>query len=297
MELSENTAAAPTEGYARPASIEDATNRLFVHPLSEIVAKAAITLGVSANVISFTGLALGLIAAVFYYRQPEFIFVLAGFLSMVAWHVLDGADGRVARATGTSSAFGRIIDGICDHLVFTAVYVAMTLSVIAAGVTPWVWALAILAGIAHAFQAAAYEERRQQYQRRSRGETREAVNDALLSVDGKKSVFAIVYDAIQKIASPEFSELDDALQSVRLNSPDQIQRYVDQTAPLVHRWSLLNANNRTILIGIFTLIGQPVLYFVFELIVLNAVMIALLAHERQVESALANKIETEMGTA
>src|SRR3546814_9333837 len=34
------------------------------------------------------------------------------------WLVADGLDGMIARATGTPSAAGRVLDGLCDHGVF-----------------------------------------------------------------------------------------------------------------------------------------------------------------------------------
>jgi phosphatidylglycerophosphate synthase len=43
----------------------------------------------------------------------------------VIWLLADSLDGMVARARGTSSAFGRELDGFCDHGVFLLLYLAL----------------------------------------------------------------------------------------------------------------------------------------------------------------------------
>ena len=275
--------------YGRPNSIEEFSNQYVVHPISAVIAKIAIKLGVSANIVSFIGLGAGWLAAYFYYQQPALGFVLAGFLSMFAWHVFDGADGRVARATGTSSAFGRIIDGICDHLVFGAVYIAFVLYLLKTGSSPMVWLLALAAGASHAVQAAGYEERRQKYQRRTRGIERSEVTDKLLSVDGKKSALAGIYDAAQRLVSGGTSPLDTKLKQMRDDNASfgDVQTLINKTSGIVKAWALLNANNRTIAIAIFAALGLPALYFVYEIVVLNIILIGLIIYERNAEAKIA----------
>ncbi|MCJ9429626.1 CDP-alcohol phosphatidyltransferase family protein [Kordiimonas marina] len=275
--------------YGRPASIEDASNRYFVHPISDQVVKVALALRLSANAISLIGLFAGLLAAVFYSFLPSPLYVLGGFLSMLAWHVFDGADGKVARATGTSSAFGRILDGICDHLVFGAVYIAFAFYLTGTGSPVSIWWLVIGAGLSHAVQAAGYEERRQKYQRRHAGVLRDNVQSTLLEVKGRRSFWAGLYDKVQKLVSGGDYGLDDALAGLRA-VPGQAQAVtalISRTAPMVKSWGLLNANNRTALIAVFALLGQPALYFLFEIVVFNLVMMVLMLAEWRQEKALA----------
>lgn len=278
--------------YGRPTSIEEATNRYLVHPLSSLIAKAAIKANISANQLSIAGLLCGLSAAAFYFYQPDRTMVFAGFVAMSAWHVFDGADGRVARATGTSSAFGRIIDGICDHLVFAAVYISLTLSIINGGASMSVWFLVVGAGASHAFQAAAYEERRQRFQRRAKGVQRSAANEKLLHEKGRTFFLASGYDRIQRLAAGNPSQLDEALNHLRARNtePDVIRSVMNRTALVVRRWSVLNANNRTIMIALACFVGQPVLYFAYEVIILNAVVIGLIVYEKRVEDVIVRDI-------
>ncbi len=279
--------------YGRPRSIEELSNRYLVHPLAARVAKIAISLKLSANFVSFAGLGAGLLAAVFYYYQAQILFIVAGFLLMVLWHVFDGADGKVARATGTSSPLGRIIDGICDHLVFGAVYFAFVFYLLGSGASQTVWFWAIAAAISHGVQAAGYEERRQKFQRRSRGITRQGVQEKLLSVNGRRSILALGYDNVQKLVSPRTTRFDTVLDGLWASHVPvkHIQSVVNRTRIIVRAWALLNANNRTIMLAITALFGRPELYFVYEAVVLNIVFVILVFYEHFKETRMAADLD------
>lgn len=278
-------ASSPHE-YGRPGSIEDASNRYFIHPLSDHVVTVAHRLGLSANALSFAGLACGVLAGFFYFLLPDPAFAVAGFVAMICWHILDGADGKLARLTGTSSAFGRIIDGICDHVVFAAVYFGLALNLVSIGYSPSIWWIVIGAGLSHAVQAAGYEERRQKYQRRRDGLMREVAQGSLLTVDGKKSFLAAFYDSAQKLVSGGDYGLDAAIDRVRIHDAKEASLLVAKTRPMVKAWGLLNANNRTLLIFLFAIGGAPVYYFLFELIVWNIALVALMVAEWRQELTL-----------
>ncbi len=283
-----------THAYGRPLAIEDISNQYFIHPLSDVVVSAGIKTGASPNFVSLLGLFCGILAAYFYYQLPQINYVIGGFIAMIGWHILDGADGRLARATGKTSAFGRIIDGICDHLVFGAVYISLALHLIETGSSIHIWWLVIGAGLSHAVQAAGYEERRQKYQRRLKGIDRTDVEEKLLKIDGKKSYLASIYDKAQKIVAGGDYGFDKLLSelSTTSNGKTDAQTLIKQTIPMVKAWGLLNANNRTFLIFVFAALGQPAFYFAFELVVLNIVMLILIIAEWRLENALMNEINT-----
>lgn len=274
--------------YGRPLSIEDASNRFFIHPLSDLIVTVGIKIGLSPNLVSLAGLGSGILAAFLYYDLPAPAQVFGAFAAMLGWHILDGADGRLARATGKTSAFGRILDGICDHLVFSAVYLAFAFQIISTGAPATVWWLVVGAGLSHAVQAAGYEERRQKYQRRLNGISREMVEENLLTVGGKKSALAIIYDLAQKAVAGRDYGLDAKLVALRGKEGGEslAMALVAKTVPMVRTWGLLNANNRTFLIFIFALMGQPLWYFIFEVTVLNMILLWLMFAEKNVERSI-----------
>ena len=154
----------PPDG-SRDRRIEDPTNLWLIHPAARALLPFAVTAGIPANAVSLIGLAVGTAAALCYADWDSPVAVMLGLALSVAWLVADGLDGMVARATGTASALGRLLDGLCDHGVFILIYVAMALSI----GTGEGWTLAVLAGAAHIAQSSLYEGERARFHRRIRG--------------------------------------------------------------------------------------------------------------------------------
>src|SRR3546814_2637451 len=78
--------------------------------------------------VSIAGLLVGIASALAYFHWQNPLWAAAGLLLSLGWLVADGLDGMIARATGTSSAAGRVLDGICDHGVFICIYVSLAFS-------------------------------------------------------------------------------------------------------------------------------------------------------------------------
>ncbi|MGH8296693.1 MAG: CDP-alcohol phosphatidyltransferase family protein, partial [Steroidobacteraceae bacterium] len=153
----------PAEPVRRTAEIEEITNRYFVHPVASrlvpLFAKAHLT----PNAISVAGMVFGISAGVAYYRYRALEWTLAGFLLMLAWHVMDGADGQLARLTHSQSHFGKVLDGISDTVTFIAVYTGLALALgLRRGAGMYV--LVAIAAACHAVQSASYELERQEYE-------------------------------------------------------------------------------------------------------------------------------------
>jgi CDP-diacylglycerol--serine O-phosphatidyltransferase len=160
----------PPDG-SRDRRIEDSTNLWVIHPASRALLPLALRWGVSANLVSFAGLGVGAAAAYAFAHWSDPRAAVGGFLLAILWLIADGLDGMVARATKTASAFGRLLDGLCDHGVFTLIYIVLAQSI----GTAEGWALAILAGFAHALQSNLFEGERARFHRRLRGDGGAAV--------------------------------------------------------------------------------------------------------------------------
>ena len=87
---------------------------------------------------------------------------LLGLAFWFVWHVLDGADGDLARRTGRASPVGELVDGVCDHVSQGLIYVAFAL-LARRGLGGWAWMLALAAAASHFLQANAYETGRKAY--------------------------------------------------------------------------------------------------------------------------------------
>lgn len=260
----------PPDG-SRDRRIEDPSNRWLIHPLAQALVPFAVRAGVPANLVSLTGLAFGLGAAIAYARWQDPWMALLGLLLSVAWLVADGLDGKVARATGTDSAFGRFLDGVCDHVIFVVIY--LTLASTLNTVTGWV--LAITAGIAHALQSTLYEGERYRFHRRLRGE-------ALALTVPSKNPLVRGYDAlagsIDRLSRPFEATLAASTDRRRFG-----EDYARRAWPALRLQALLSANMRVFAIFIACVVGRPALFWWFEIVPLTAFACIGLVWHRRIE--------------
>jgi hypothetical protein len=263
---------------SRDRRIEDPTNLWIIHPLAHGLVRPAIRLGISANVVSVMGLFLGLVAAACFYRWRETGFATAGLVVAAAWLVADGLDGMVARATGTASAVGRLLDGLCDHGAFVLMYLALILSL----GTAEAWALALVAGIFHALQSSLYEGERTRFHRRAQGIPAGAppARAGTLLESG--------YDRASNLLERAAAPFERRLAA----SPDPAafgRTYAARAALPMRFMALLSANTRLLAIWLACVAGDPKLFWWFEIIPLSVLAIVTILWHRRVEAALAFK--------
>lgn len=261
----------PPDG-SRDRRIEDPSNRYIVHPLAQALVPLAIRRGVSANTVSLIGLAFGVAAAICFVSWPDPRLALPGLALAVGWLIADGLDGKVARATGTASALGRFLDGVCDHLIFVLMYCGMAWTLGTAGG----WALAVAAGAAHVLQATLYEGERHRFHRRLRGEA--------LRLDTARSANPLVrgYDALAGSVDRLCRPFETALAAVtdRARFGEEYAREAWRPMRLL---ALLSANVRVLVIAIACFVGSPALFWWFELVPLTIVLAAGMIWHRRVE--------------
>ena len=262
----------PPDG-SRDRRIEDPSNLWLIHPLGRRLLPVAIARGISANAVSVMGLVLGTAAALAFARFADWRFALLGLALSVGWLVADGLDGMVARATGTASPLGRMLDGLCDHGVFILIYVALAL----VWGTPGGWALAIAAGIAHAVQSSLYEGERSRFHRRVKGVALVAAPSALAP-----SVLVRWYDHVA--GSPDRLAHDFEQRLATSAEPKGLgAAYAVAAVPPMRLLSLLTANVRIVTIFIACLAGDPRLFWWIEIVPLTAILLIGLAWHRRVE--------------
>ncbi|OLB13329.1 MAG: hypothetical protein AUH07_06385 [Gemmatimonadetes bacterium 13_2_20CM_70_9] len=129
----------------------------FFRPIGIRIARGLLPSGVSADQVTLWSLLIGLVAGhLFAYQDRWTNFI--GFLLFIVSDIFDSADGQLARLRGTSTRFGRALDGINDNLRFVNLYFHLIYRLIHAG---WWWPGAFLlvcaAGLAHTFQSAAID--------------------------------------------------------------------------------------------------------------------------------------------
>jgi hypothetical protein len=111
------------DGYKaslKPLEVEEPID-VFVHrPLGYLVALASFRTPISPDLITLASIVVGMAAGLCIVWPFPYHLPVAGLL-IFASAVLDCADGQLARMRKTSSAFGRMIDGVADLFVTSAV--------------------------------------------------------------------------------------------------------------------------------------------------------------------------------
>ena len=138
-------------------AVEEWVDLHFFRPIGIRIARALQPSGVSADQVTLWSLLIGLVAGHLFAYQDRWTNVI-GFLLFIVSDIFDSADGQLARLRGTSTRFGRALDGINDNLRFVNLYFHLIYRLIHAG---WWWPGAFLlvcaAGLAHTFQSAAID--------------------------------------------------------------------------------------------------------------------------------------------
>jgi phosphatidylglycerophosphate synthase len=231
----------------------------------------------------------GILSAFAYYRYSDPRFAIAGFTLMIAWHVMDGADGQLARYTQSYSFFGKMLDGIADHVTFAAVYAALAVAS-SRHHGNWVYSLVALSAVFHAIQSASYETERQEYDylgwgkkpqdpppRSSAARDRPGPGGTGKALDFLHRLFFFGLSFPTADINRRFREtMAEALQIDPGKDVLVRECFRETLAPQIRSWSVLSANYRTLGIFISTLFKAPEYYFGFEIVGFSVVLAVLI---------------------
>jgi phosphatidylglycerophosphate synthase len=289
------TAMAGHAPIRRTTEIEEITNLYLIHPLASRLVPIFAQLHVTPNAVSIVGMLFGILSAFAYYRYWDPRFAIAGFALMIAWHVMDGADGQLARYTQSYSYFGKMLDGIADNVTFAAVYAALAVTA-SRRHGNWVYALVAISAVFHAIQSASYETERQEYEYLGWGKKPQEPSSRKSEARDGRGPARWLLDFLHRLFFSGLSfptaginrKFRETMAAALRNDPGKAvlvrQHYRETLAPQIRIWSVLSANYRTLGIFISTLFKAPEYYFGFEIVgfsVLLAVLIRRLnsAHE------------------
>lgn len=285
----------------KPPEMDGWSNRHIFHPLARRLAAALALTLVSPNMVSLGGGLLVAAAALLYVGLDWPSSVLLGFAAHASWHVLDGADGELARLTGKASPAGELVDGVCDYAGHVFLYILFA-AVIDDSLGGWAWAAAAAAGVSRILQSNHAETQRRIYLWRVYGvpwlQHAQASNDALFE---ERSLFARTfapmasgYIALAALVSPSSKEVDAIVEgtSASPRARARISRLCKQAArgPLrLQIW--LGANPRTFILGISMAAGSPIYFFLAECTLLNLLLVWSVAEQKRCNRRLAARLE------
>jgi phosphatidylglycerophosphate synthase len=280
----------------RPRELQDPFNHYFYHPLAWQLAKRLAHTPITPNMVSVFGGSMVAAAGFAYVGLAWPLGAVLGMALHMGWHVLDGADGDLARLTGRSSPIGEMVDGLCDYLSHIVLYFLL-------GWMLWqgtgyfagwnaVW-LILIAGLSHAIQANHAEVQKRQYQywvygtpwlRMSHRGSDSATSrswagklvSAYIGVASGMTPHALKVDAAVAAAAGDQAQLTAIAKTVRAESP-----------LLLFMIKLLGPNPRAVLLGLsMVLTATPIWYLLYQALALNI----LLAISVRMHNAAARRI-------
>lgn len=296
---------------------EEHIDLAFYRPMGFAWAILFAKLGISPNVVTIASIFLGVGGGILLYFGAEPLIWLnyVGIFLIIWANTYDSADGQLARLTKQYSRIGRILDGVSGDLWFFAIYIAIVLREIEFGDSltgdffgqhKWViWALAITAGICHAKQAAMADYYRQFHLFFLKGEDGSELDSTeqldkeneSLTWSGnfmKKLTMTIYrnYTANQEVLTKNMQQLRRALKEHYGKAiPQEFrQSFRFKSLPLMKYTNMLSFNTRIIAMFLSIIFKMPWLYFAFELIVLNAMMVYMIVRHESICKQSMNEI-------
>lgn len=283
----------------RPRELQDALNYYLYHPLAWQLARGLARTPVTPNMVSVFGALMVVLASVSY-AQPWYPLSAAlGMALHMSWHVVDGADGDLARMTGRVSPIGEMVDGLCDYLSHVVLYFVLGWILTGAGGFwgGWHgWLLMVVAGVGHAVQANHVEVQRRQYQYWVYGtpwlRSSHAQGD---SATGKSWAGSLVsgYLALASGMTPHALGIDAAVEAAKGN-PARLAEIADavraEAPPLLRLCKILGPNPRAVVLGLSMLAGSPLWYFLYQAVALNLLLIVSVRAHNAAAKRIARRI-------
>ena len=269
----------------------------FNRPIGFLWAKCAMKIHVTPNMITILSIFIGAFGGwLFYYNDLKTNII--GMLLLVFANTLDSADGQLARLTNNKTQLGRILDGLAGDVWFIVIYLALVFRLtLLEGYTIWImWILAILAGISHILAASMADYYRNIHlffvkgKDGSEHDTSSTIRENFKQTKFLKSPFTKVslwfylqYTKTQESLTPKFRDFWHTLLSTYHNDIpkdlcEEIRQKNKKYMPLTN---ILQFNTRVAFLFVCLLIKLPWLYFVFDVVVMNAILIYLIVKEEQ----------------
>lgn len=292
----------------RPRELQDALNHYVYHPLAWQLARRLARTPLTPNMVSIFG-GLMVVAAGVVYTQGAgwgLIWPWGALLGMglhMVWHVVDGADGDLARITGKTSPLGELVDGICDYASHIVMYVMLAFLLAQTLGLGWAWFWTLAAGASHIAQANFVETQRRFYQYWTYGTpwlNNSTRDNAALFQDNRGFAwllrgFVRGYLQLASGMSPNALRIDAAVTLVKDSDPArlaQIRAEVQrEQRPLLFLLKFLGPNPRAIILGFSMLAGSPLWFFVVQSVLLNLLLIIAV----RLEDAAARRVVLRLG--
>lgn len=292
----------------KSADTEEWFDMIFYRKIGFAVAKTAMRYKITPNTITIIGIIIGSLGGVMLYYNTMLINIV-GMVLLVFANSLDSADGQLARITKQYSRLGRILDGMCGDIWFIIIYFAVVWRMRDfQDWSIWAYVFASVAGYCHIRQAAIADCYRTLHLFFLKGRANseldevETIRQEIAKTSFLKSpikkimlMFYIGHTSSQQQFSPQMRKMRKTINALYPNEiPEDIsQYYVTHSRPLLKYTNMLTFNTRIAVLFISILVDIPWIYFVFELTVLNVMLIYMIVKYEKISRKTIKLITTK----
>ena len=266
--------------------MEELLDRFFFRPLGYGVAVISRKLNLTPNMLTIFSIIFGVAAGHLYVYNSLMINIIGIVIYLFA-DVLDSADGQLARLTGKFSKTGRVFDGVATNLISISIYTHLCIRAVGNGFPWYIFVIGTIAGASHVIQAAAADLYRHAYlyvvcgKEKSELDNSENVLEQYNAMPWKGNFidklflkFYWDYARRQEFISGDFLKLIKLINSKYEVIPGWVrQDYRNLFRKMNKYYNFLTVNSRTFAVAIAVILNMPVIYFLFEIFVLNSVLV------------------------
>jgi hypothetical protein len=292
------------ESTLKSADTEEFIDIYFYRPIGFRWALLFRHLGITPNPVTVASIFIGMIAGVFFYYEDLKTNVIGMLLLMLA-NSLDSADGQLARMTDNKSRLGRLLDGLAGSFWFIVIHVALCLRLQNQGFGSWIWVLGIASGLSHMLQAQQadyYRNVHLYFIKGANGSELDNSADLKTALDKlswklnfwKKlpQAFYHNYTRQQEVLSPKLQKLMAVIRSRFHNNLPAwlVTEFREVHKPLMKYTNIVQFNTRVIFLFFCIFINKLWLYFIFDIVVLNTVMIYMIVKQEGISNHFYKKL-------
>lgn len=274
--------------------VEETLDIYFYRPFGYFLAIFAKKIKLTPNFVTFLSMMFGILAGhLFYYNISILDFI--GIFLLIISEALDSADGQLARMTNKFSKVGRILDGVATNFTFLSIYIHLSLRLIVNGTSELIFVLVIISGISHSIQSAVADFYRNLYLKvvHKKGELDkiETLVEKYRNLSWGKNFFEKLFNYLyvnytkeQNLLTKSAINLINKIESSFGESIPQefCDKYKIKMKPFLKYHNILTTNTRMICLIISIIINMPIIFFLFEIVVLNILLLYVLKKQNKI---------------
>lgn len=288
----------------KSSDTEERIDIWFYRPIGYQIALFCAKIGITPNAVTIISIFFGVAAGILFYYQELWINVI-GMLSLVFANSLDSADGQLARLTNNKSRLGRILDGLAGDFWFIAIHVAICLRSQNEGWSALIWVPGVVAGLSHIVQSAMADYYRNVHLFFIKGTSGSELDN---SRDLQKEYDALSwsnhffpklvarnylnYTKLQESFSPNLQKLLGVVRERFQNGLPEwlITDFRAMNKPLMKYTNIVQFNTRVLFLFLWLFIDQAWIYFLFDIFVLNPILIYMCVSQEKVSRHFYQKL-------